>query len=816
MRKSTKLALLLLTLIGLAGLFIWLHPLPFQRAHPLAAVGQSQPLLVALPDSLSMETPYSWRSDLLRRNQLLDSLQLNNRVRWTRWWLLPTRGETGEAIYTFIGEAEAGLDKYWNPQSYGPTLPFGGGDIYTFAYTTEAELFYARYCNLLLIGRYPFQLEAALRRLTTNTDNWAELPAWQALLTEMALAPAEAALLLYPPALNVDLPTDWLSPAAIRQWQQLEAVQLTFAEYSDSSAFLRWQAVPQVHIAPSGSLPWQMVPPDVTTVWPLVHRDSAGSKAFDQVWALQLPIGRTEYPRAEPNLWVAELRDTATWSRLRNAAELIDYEDYQTYRMEQWRDFPLLGRWTGRRGILQAWTLKMGDQVAVALEREVLERWLDLQLLGVNMALEPYFADFLTREDPAVALLSWSAAGAKAHPQTGGRSAPPLLATLFPTASWAVRGMTVLTAEELSAKRYSGSAQIMADPRQVKGLQLRWTAPLPTTAQLSFPVQRMGDMQISGWLLGRSGQTGQLFRGIGPGERLPLPEGCIPGPVFQLAEAEPRYLITTNAGIVLLSEDGQAQVLPGSIGLSAAAPAQIQARGNNWEWLLVSRKGQVCIGDAAAQLVASWTLSSVDSLADVDLWWQRDATTEQVIFGNAAGKWQAYTKQGELQWEAPYPTTPAAGPAAGLFSAEDERLYLPQIDGKVQVLNRAGEHFTLAAGRGPVDHALVGQWWGDARADVVLQRGNLVHLFGYEGSSFQERWQYRLPVVPDTLIIAAELGVMAVHRTRQQLWLLDGEGQLAAGFPITGSDQAQLIHDEAGQPILLVVADDEVYAYELR
>ena len=54
-----------------------------------------------------------------------------------------------------------------------------------------------------------------------------------------------------------------------------------------------------------------------------------------------------------------------------------------------------------------------------------------------------------------------------------------------------------------------------------------------------------------------------------------------------------------------------------------------------------------------------------------------------------------------------------------------------------------------------------------------------------------------------------------MQQSPDQLWLIDGQGAIAPGFPLPGEGQAILSGNTQGAYLLVTTLRGEVYAYEL-
>jgi hypothetical protein len=215
-----------------------------------------------------------------------------------------------------------------------------------------------------------------------------------------------------------------------------------------------------------------------------------------------------------------------------------------------------------------------------------------------------------------------------------------------------------------------------------------------------------------------------------------------------------------------------------------------------------------------------WPVKAVDDVSSPLLYVGQDRE-DLIIAHTLDGIWQIINRQGVMIDTFAASGTIVLGGVGELYlsQSEDEtepdRLIKGHLDGTLSVIPLSGDQFKLRMGRGPMDNFIQIDCWGDKRPDYVVQRGKLLHLYGYEENTFSERWQYRLPVAPDRIIAAPPFGVLALNNSSKKVWLINGEGVLQDGFPVAGEDNAFLAGSVENGYRLITILDRKIYAYYL-
>lgn len=818
-KKSILLYLVILTLL-LAAVFWGTRSLGWWSSSrsPLTVISTTSPLLIGWPAAAQVQSDQLWYLDFQEVHHLLDTLGFTS-ASWQNWWVIPGRGQgEREVAYTFVGQV-GDWNGSWSSRQYGPTLPFNGGDIYTHAYGTEEALYFSRFDNLLVIGQFPFQLENAWRNIADNAENWANeslIANWQNALTKPL---SHQHILLHTPSLSIDLPETWLQPESRQELEQTaDWFWARIDDQSDSLAHMSVRMAKANNNWLAETLNWDWLPENTRQAVPLyaaTPKDDALSAFSTSAWALKLD-NRFGQQSPGSNLWVFPLQDTAgftqQWRSWQEKWSVIDYEDYQAQRFVRVQRFPLLDRITDRRGNIQPWILKLPDALVVAIEREILERWLDYYTLNANLSQAVRFREYAGTLQQPGAFVSWG-------PLEDGQST--LLSLLFPNNAWAKHGFAYAAMQKQEGEEVELKITLAKDWRAANRLSLAWTQQMSSTLSTVVPVRgRNNNTTIGTWLQTSNAQITHIGEG-GTLSRLPPIKGTLLGAVTQVKIREQvKYYFTTTEGV--FSWDGQSISPVPSASLyrpTVAATLLHGGEGESVELLVAGDDGALHLQtNTPIGNEKSWVLDTIATSLRYAPLHRQTATTDTYFSWHQRLGWQAWNWEGQLLWQvAPDTTLLVSQPTLvgdGFLQAETTAtLATVHANGQLQLVEIEGGSTAYQLGRGPIDHAVVLP--SGKQPSVVAQRGKLLHQFSKTGASYQEDWQVRLPEMPDTLFKLSPLGTGAWHRRSQQLWLITEEGVLWPEFPVRGHTFAELLLTSQGHYQLLTYADGQVYAYDL-
>ncbi len=834
MRKKILLIISLLVILCAA---FWVlrsyYRLPFDQVSPFQAVSTSSSILVGLEniadEAVELNNQHLWHLDAQRVREVLDSLNLAQEPTWEEWWLLPEVGNgPQDAVYTFIGSASRGLGAAWNPANYGPTLNFAGGDIYTFGIASEDPVYFARYHNVFLAGRYPFQIENALLSLSGEMDAWPDEDGFEEVQSRIGKwSSGGERLLLRIGKLEDKVPANWLNPKEVRAYQELGEWLAIRVEGTDSTAraegilmntTTNWSAY-------AGVTDWDKVPEIVQRLFPL----SAATQQTEKTpldawlgtggWQMEL-VNSAEQERIAPRLWVLPIGDTTAFANFRktylSVDQYLEESRYQLFELCQLRTAAGVASLSDRKA-WQPWVVELPDALLVSVFREDMERYLDYHLLGASLNKQDNFLQLATVLKEAKGPKGYYSWGPLRDGETN------WLKLLFPQYGWSENGTLYFQATAKKEGVWLLEGAIKSPPKSSKTASLRWTTQLPTQDNLTLlpvrtfastlPTQFMAQAANGDcWLINETGTILWSQRAL-PALYPPVWKVATPG-------GAPQYYATSTSRLHVWSEDGiakniRAGIAAPSAGLTVVAYDQV---GDQY-LVFPTQEGTLEMLDLEGKAVEGWPAKlSGRTVCQLPVTHWQLPQEDMLIAWTGKESWQMFGKFGNFLSSLPaVPEEPIGTPGLEL-NTEDEaasRLIMATASGKINVWDLEGNIFPLPLGRGPVDNFLFANVWGDGRKDYIVQRGALVHLFGYSGVEFKERWQQLLGFTPRGLLPAAPLGTIAVQKSPDQLWLIDGEGKIAPGFPLPGESQALLSGNTQGEYFLVTTLRGEVYAYDL-
>ncbi|MEM9928502.1 MAG: hypothetical protein AAF840_01660 [Bacteroidota bacterium] len=771
-------------------------------------------LLIQLPylkaqDSAQLNSQHIWYLEALTLLEVVEEVTQGRKIAWEDWWLLPESGRTNaEVVYTFIGSSKS-LGEVWNPQQYGPTLSYSGGNIYTFNIAGDEPLYFARYHNLLVVGRFPFQLEAALQTMQGNSPSWREqpgfskllkMPAWQSEFTYEVIRKMPA---------ETTLPPRWQPPTL--PWSPTSGSwsRWGLAEQDSSLSLLTWQqALPKGLTGAGNAQQLSLTPAACQAALPLVVNEN--TPWAEQVqpwlgsggWSLQLTGQR-------PNLWVLPVADStafAAFDSLVLQQQLLDQTNYQLFVLDQLQEAGPLAALSDRAH-WQPWVCQLPEALIVGVFREDVERYLDYYLRSASLLTADGFPALLGKLPPnenatTLAYGQW-------EPLADGED--NLWTLLFPSASWTQEGRWLWRSALGEGDFWPGEAVLLQAP-STQYARLEWTVPLANETLRLLPVWDMtqsSDLQAVA-VQSKNGQLwyfdvdGRLYWQQSTVATLlpPLFQQTYPGGLQHL-------LGISLQGWEAWDPNGDRMNTPKN-GLETAPVNQFVTRLNTASMVAANRDSAYLLLPQG-QALSQFPLQSLpDSLPIYPLASLVTPDAELLAQFRLGQGWWVYKNDGTFVDSFAVATNAIVGQPQTFRNT----LIVATTDGYVHTCQADGTQRVGRLGRGPLDTYLPVSLWGDNQTDFIAQRGTLIHLFAADGDEkLQERWQFRLPVVPDRVIAASPLGVLAVNDQERKVWLIDGQGQLLPGFPLAGEDYALLSTASPDVYRLLTLLDGQLCAY---
>lgn len=841
MKKSNVLFLFALILALLYGGYLLIRPywrLPFDKMSPFEAISINSSLAIGFdvitqPED-SLYENHLWALDVKRLNELLDSFDFKDENLWAEWWMIPEQIEQGgEVSYTFIGSSKQNLVWSNKLDKHSTSMNYSDGEVYGFGLTSTDPLYFTTVSNLLIVGKYPFQVEETLSLLKNKNENWYGDEKFKDLLdlTKQNTSTQEA--IINSDGLLIDLPEGWISSTQERlinkhlDWAWLEI------EKNDTVglflAYLALKNTQEYHF--SASSDWSEVPELCMSAIPLLlHKPSTANEWMKYIapwkanggWELTMD-NELQSDDSAKEIWVLPIADTSIYHK--NYAELIenagvlDRIDYQGFELIQLNTNPVFSPLSDRKG-LQMWLCELDGALLCSVSRKDMERWLDYYIVGGQMDKETSFVlqqQNLKTEGEAQVLWKWNPLD---DHETN------LLKLFFPLENWANSGQVVASVAANQSEILMLEGSIINYEPSIVGPSVAWTIPLEMKGEIElFPVKNIYTQQTIAFVVqDESGylafydQNGNVFWDI---------ENVAPllGELYALPWHDDilHLLATTRDGMRLWDENGiridRLPVIP-------AVPSGTMhiARFGQKDQLGVfvpTADGQIWGFKPSGELLDGWpvTVYQNDTLISSILHYQLPTQDLIVSWTDSVG-WKAFDKKGNLYFSVDKLNANPIGLPFGQQLSDDglpanNRLVMAYENGVAQIVSFSGESFGLPLGKGPANHFMFNSIWGDPRGDYIVHRGRLIHLFGYDNDEFTERWQHYFTTAPDSIISLAPYGLVSMDFDKKELLLLDGNGEMLSEYPLAGHKNAFLLNTTTHGVLLLTLLDQELYAYQL-
>lgn len=828
---------LLLALLILGGGYFLLRPwwrLPFDRVHPFQAVIESAGMAIGIPDLTHSDSEGGrpWDADRQAVQQLFSRTDLRLVASWQTWWLVPQRGAQ-ETVFTFIGNLEGRLSSAWNTMEYGPAIEHEHGMIYSWPQDSSARIYFAKYQNLLILGRLPLQVETALTAIHSE-QNWYTQEAVKTLMNN-PLEPEGA--------------VDWQfmlhNPGWHESWPELDEIKniVPVKEQQVGWAYLglhqqdtlahwygRWVSESAMKMGEESTQNLLFTAPLPETVGQAITQ--ATPKATSAQWQRyiapwvgpELIFGQLKgagRKLGQQDFWVLPIQDQAVFeeqmAQFAQQEGITDRREYQAFTLQQTLSSELLQPLSDRRG-LNPWWVKMEDFVIFSVSREVLERFVDFHILGGYLSQQTAFLELASQMSTAPPASRYS------YDQWAFPLTPKENDQLFHDQAWLTRGHML----SRNASDAQGGDQIEAwikpNPITSQTVSLAWSTNLEATLPLRLLPVLNKNQEVTGCVV--QDAEGQVWRLSTDGHiAWTTAAPRLYSPVYELVFSE------NEVGIVAASADrlhcwnttgGGLSKFPHLTTAPATAPTVVRFSEANEDWTLFqpTAAGNIIAVNQDGSFLAPWSPLDSSGILRYPLQHVQLPDRDLLVGIVDTGQWRIWNRRGEIRYTQPGLAAPLLGSPQGQQRSDEvtdsqNRWVVVDATGRAQILTYAGESFPLRLGRGPADRFLFHNAWGDERADFWVQRASLLHLFAYEDNELAERWQYRFAQPVDTLIAFGEQGALVVSNVPQQLYLINGEGQLMPGFPLAGEGTAIPLAEEGQDARIITSVDATVYAYRV-
>lgn len=284
------------------------------------------------------------------------------------------------------------------------------------------------------------------------------------------------------------------------------------------------------------------------------------------------------------------------------------------------------------------------------------------------------------------------------------------------------------------------------------------------------------------------------------------------------------YLFNTATQLWLLDDAGQ-DVSGFPIALQSPATNGVVAidfdNSLRYYYFVACANGNLYGYDQFGRSLAGWNPQSGVGLVKQPIVHAQRGDKDYLIALNQKEKLFVYGRNGAEQFPALPLQGPFAGPPQVDAASKSPRIVVVNTAGKAVGCNFAGEPFAVQVGKtlksAPAKGAFL-PLTGDNRYEYAVLQGDILQVKGYDGNALRALFTTTLPAAQDTLFEVAGQRIGLLNRSKRQVLLLDGRGQLHPDFPLAGTTPFVItdLFRQAGQQVLVVGNGGSVYAYKVR
>lgn len=524
-------------------------------------------------------------------------------------------------------------------------------------------------------------------------------------------------------------------------------------------------------------------------------------------------------------LALEKLRD---FSAQKGALRIDEYQTFEVFEfLSQSLLKPLMGSGQDFRNPSCA---MIGRYVVFANTRSAIELWIDKYIVSQTLASD---VDFLQWQQK----ISASGAGS-AQIWVNAAYLPLLLKNLFDPARQsfhaadlrAFAGLGFVGAQFQPAANDRLTLSIAAQAQaaaKAKTTSILWKTPLAAVAATQPFVIETGP-ESDGAAIVVQDVRHELYRLDAGGTVLwrRQMEGPILGAVHGIdfwANGTTFFLLNTADRIWLLNDEGRD---------AAGFPLELQSPATNgvtavdfdntqkFNYFIACANGNLYGYDHFGRSLPGWNpQGGVGRIRHPVLHFQR-GNKDYLAALNEAGKLFVFGRNGAERFPPAQFSGKDFGPPQADAASKSPRIVSANGAGTVFVCNLDGGTFNMQMGRGggaPV-HLVFAPLGGDARYEYAVLKEKNLSASGYEGASLKNLFQTQLPVPQDTVFALSRNRLGTLSRTKRQIFMLDGEGQLHPDFPLAGTTPFTVsdLFRKGGGQVLVVGEGSSVYAYKVR
>lgn len=201
-----------------------------------------------------------------------------------------------------------------------------------------------------------------------------------------------------------------------------------------------------------------------------------------------------------------------------------------------------------------------------------------------------------------------------------------------------------------------------------------------------------------------------------------------------------------------------------------------------------------------------------------------EAGKDYLLALTEAGRLHVFSRDGRRRFDPQSFDAAFLSPFDFQHHSASTRIVATDQSGRARVLNTSGQSFDvhLDVGRNEEVRFAYADIAADERKEYIVLSDRELVAYAYQGNQLKKLYQHRFEYSQEQLFEVNQPSngkqwIGTLNAQRQQIHLLDNQGQLLPDFPLAGTTSFQvapLFGDD--KPILVVGKGEEVYAYRLR
>lgn len=295
------------------------------------------------------------------------------------------------------------------------------------------------------------------------------------------------------------------------------------------------------------------------------------------------------------------------------------------------------------------------------------------------------------------------------------------------------------------------------------------------------------------YLFNKAGQ--QLFK-----TKIEEPIESIPVQVDALKNGKLQYLFNSKNFIYLMDRDGNAmEGFPLKLSAPATTPLAVFDYQNDLDYrLLISCENKKTYNyNIKGKAVSGWAFGSSTELTTHPFTYLVAAAKDHLITGESDGKIHLLDRRGKPRVKVNKKLVSSKNNHLQPFLSSESAftgVYTTDEQGIIYRIDLSGAVLPMDLGRFSPEHRfLIADLNKDGRPEFIFSDLNMLQVFDYKKEKlFEQRLDPSASAPFLTNMGEAGIGIGYCMTDQEELWLFDSEGQMASGFPLSGTSRFDL------------------------